>query len=134
MESKKVYQEIASKLLAMKNCKVSNNDEWLEKHKETLKKIIEDYLPHGSGFDSGCEIDYNSNSNKFIIFSSYHLMNDNGYYDGWIDFDVIVKSSLAFGIDVTIKGLFSRLPMYAYGLKDYIHEVFHNSLMETIKK
>ena len=44
-------------------------------------------LPSGSGFDSGTATE--TITDKKIVFkSSYHEMNEHGYYMAWIDFEV----------------------------------------------
>jgi hypothetical protein len=130
---KKVYQKIASTFNAYQNCIVSGNQEWKDRHEKTINDIMENNLPNGYGFDIGISFDFeNSKDNKLIMLSSYHLMNDNGMYDGWIDFKIIVKPSLAFGFTIDIIGPFSRLRSCHYGLKDYIAEIIDHCLNKTI--
>jgi len=50
---------------------------------------IAERLPHGSGIDGDWAIDILGNGN-LIISSSYHAMDDDGFYDGWADFSVRV--------------------------------------------
>lgn len=44
-------------------------------------------LPHGSGIDSDWRIELLKNGN-IHCHNAYHCMNQDGYYDGWIDFYV----------------------------------------------
>jgi hypothetical protein len=130
---KRVYQKLASTFMAYQNCIVSGNQEWKDKHEKTINDIMEHNLPNGSGFDIGISFDFeNSKDNKLIMLSSYHLMNDNGMYDGWIDFKIIVKPSLAFGFTLDIIGPFSRLRSCHYSLKDYIAETIDYCLNKII--
>ena len=81
---RKLYQIIASKIVAMKNCVEMHNHEWYPKHREAIEQLVKDYFPHGSGIDgSHGEFDYDkSNDKRLVFYSSYHFMNDGGYYDG----------------------------------------------------
>jgi hypothetical protein len=131
---KKLYQEIASEVQAYKSCIESNNTEWRDNWHARLQHIQQSILPSGSGIDSGCTIDTSkSNDDKLIIYSSYHCMDENGFYDGWIDFKVIVRPSLSFGAIVDIVGPFSaRNGKYAH-VKDYLQEVFDHCLNTEIE-
>ena len=63
----KLYQKIASTIIAAHNCEKSANLDWLKKHKETLCDIEKDILPHGSGIDSGCTINLDKSSDSKIV-------------------------------------------------------------------
>ena len=129
----KLYKEIVKINLAAKNCVNNNNEEWLTRHNEALDYIESQYLPHGSGIDSGCTINRDkTTTNKIVIDSSYHLMDDNGFYDGWLDFQVIVEPSLAFETDITIKGRFSDRNYKYEGHRDYLLEIFDHCLHQEI--
>ena len=131
MKPRPVYQEIATLIVAIKNCQKSGNEEREDRHTERLRYIQRNYLPSGSGFDGGCAIDiHRSNDKKIIIGSAYHPMNDDGFYTDWIYFEVIVTPSFQ-GCDVRVNGPFYR--HNAIDLKDYVTEVFENSLMEIVK-
>lgn len=126
---KKVYQEISARLQAIENCKRTNNQEWQKKHQETIKKIIAEFLPSGSGIDSGVALNFEkSTSEKLVFDSSYHNM-ENGFYNSWIDFSITVKPSLAFNIDLSIKGNFGKKYQ---DLKNYLGELFYDHLMQSI--
>jgi hypothetical protein len=100
---RKVYQIIASSLQAYNNCIENKNTEWLDRHRETIKRIVENYLPSGSGFDSGTRFDIDeSEPNKLIFYTSYHHMNSSGCYDGWSDHTITVTPSLSNGFDLHI--------------------------------
>lgn len=55
---------------------------------------ILDSLPHGSGIDSSWTVTLNKSS--LLLHNSYHCMDDNGYYDGWLDFTIRVSKSTLF--------------------------------------
>lgn len=127
----KLYQRMSQIISAYHNCIRSQNTEWETRHKETIESLANDYLPSGSGIDSGCQIDIdNSNQDKIIIQSSYHRMDDNGMYDGWIDFTVTVKPSLCFNYVLSIRGN----GITKYDLGEYLHSVFSESLEQEIIK
>ena len=130
---KKVYQEIAGRIKAMENCEESGNLIWREKHKDVITHIQDNYLPSGSGIDSGCVIDPinaagNYSYETLTICSSFHTMNENGMYGRWIEFRIIVKPSLQFGFTLRIAGNFGK-DQY---LKDYLLDVFNSYLDKTI--
>lgn len=126
-DAMKVYQQLARTVDALNNCRKANNTEWIEKHIGALNKVIHDHMPRGSGLDSETTIDNEkSNDGRLILYSSYHCMNENGYYDGWVDFTLTVKPSLGFAFDLRIVGNFGK-----YGfLKDYLYDAFNTAFKE----
>ena len=49
---------------------------------------LKEFLPRGSGIDSEWNIE---DKGKYLkCENSYHYMDEYGYYDGWIDFSVII--------------------------------------------
>lgn len=123
----KLYQKIASTIIAIRNCEKSGNSEWLEKHKDTLYDIEKNVLPHGGGIDSGCKINVEkSNENKIVIDVPYHCMDEHGYYAGWRDYQIVIKANLAFDFTVDIKGRDYN------GLKDYLADIFHHVMNEEV--
>ena len=115
-------QQIASLCVARRNCIDAGNTEWQANHSETLKRIARDYLPSGSGFDSGTTIDLDATDfNKIVLETSYHHMNDGGYYDGWTGHKITIKPSF-LGLDITIGGKDRN------DIKDYLHDVFSSCL------
>jgi hypothetical protein len=123
---RKLYQEIATLLQAIENCKQSNNNEWLEKHSAALLEIEKNYLPSGSGIDCGTKIDYeNSTSNKIILFFEFHHMNDCGMYCGWTEHKAIIRPDLINGIELKITGKDRN------DIKDYLYQEFDSILNST---
>ena len=122
-----VYQELARSFIAMENCKKANfdNEFWYDKHGEKIEYIIKSYLPHGSGLDGKTEIIYEKcNENKLVFSSEYHCMNEAGYYDGWINFKVVITPCLMFGYKLKIMGNFKKY----WHVKDYLHEIYTYAL------
>lgn len=122
-----LYREIASLIEARQNCRKANNTEWFDKHEETILSLVKDFMPSGSGIDSGTEIDLDrSKPDKLVFTFGYHHMNENGYYDGWTHHTLIVRPSLAHGIDITISGRDRNQ------IKDYLHETYRHALVSLV--
>jgi len=127
---RKFYQELAHYFNAYNNCIKNGNKEYETIHRQNIEQMI-DLLPHGSGIDGKTEFNFNkSRENKLIIDSSYHCMDQNGFYDGWVDFSIMITSSLIFEVDIVITGKFCK--KYE-SVKDYLQETFQYTLTETIK-
>lgn len=120
----KVYQQIARELQAAKICEKEYSDAAIEK----LKRLQEEYLPYGSGIDSGCEIDIEkSTPDKIVITFGFHHMDENGYYDGWTEHKAIVTPSLSWEFNLQITGKNRNY------IKCYLLELFHAYLETEIK-
>ena len=106
-----------------------NAEKYDEFHAPDVDRAEKEILPSGSGFDSGTTFDVAASSAEKLVFNtSYHHMNDGGYYDGWSDHVVTVKASLLFGIDIRVSGRNRN------DIKDYIIEVMHNALTSDFQK
>jgi len=104
----------------VKDIKIDEN--LITEDRDMLEDIAKNYLPSGSGIDSGCAIDVDaSDSRKIFIDTSYHHMNDGGYYDGWTEHRITVSPSFD-GIDIKISGRDRNQ------IKDYLHDVFYTAL------
>jgi len=57
-------------------------------------------------------------------------MNEDGCYDGWIDFTVKVQPSLEFDFDLKITGKFGK----HQDLKDHLYDLFNQALTQTVKE
>lgn len=120
-----LVQQFAAAFVAMGNCQRSGN-EWGARWESALDSLAADHLPSGSGFDAGSRfIAEESRPDRLIFATSFHHMNDSGFYDGWTEHRVIVTPEFAgFGLKVT--GRDKR------GIKDYIAESFHQALSESV--
>jgi hypothetical protein len=122
-----LISKIASTIEARQNCKKLNNTEWFENHTFYLEELEKKYLPHGSGIDSGCNINLElSKPDKIVIHFGYHFMNENGYYERWEYYNLVVTPSF-HGIDLRIVGKDKN------GIKDYLYQVFDYCLTEEIE-
>jgi hypothetical protein len=123
----KLISKIAGIIEAMENCKKSQNEVWLKNHSQYLAEIEKNHLPHGSGLDVGCNIDLEkSNSKKIVILTSWHNMNENGYYCGWSDFTINCYPSFR-GIELKIIG------KDKYYVKEYLYDLFYDVLEREIE-
>jgi hypothetical protein len=121
-----VIYQIASAYIARENCRKSGNALWLERHEDKIERLVSDHLPHGSGFDSGTKFDWESSTPKRLVFqTSFHHMNENGFYDGWTKHQVSVTPGFC-GLDLVIGGRDRN------EIKDYIAEVFHSALSAEV--
>lgn len=123
----KVYQRLASLVQARANC-ANGNNEWFERHTDAAEDLVKEYMPSGSGFDAGTKIDFDKTTPERLTFTtSFHHMNENGYYDGWTKHNVVVTPSLAFGFNLRVTGRDRN------DIKDYIAETFQDALSDELK-
>lgn len=117
--AQKVYSEIAQLLIAINNCEKVNNQEWKHKHSDKIDELVNKYLPHGSGFDSGTKLDYDESlPSKLVFKTAFHHMDEYGYYDNWTYHTIIIRADLAFGIDIKVTGRDRN------DIKEHIHSCF----------
>lgn len=118
-----LYQEMAVLLHAINNCELSNNKEWKSKHLDKLVALVKEHMPSGSGIDRGTQLDMGkSNPAKLVFITSFHHMNETGFYDGWTEHTVTVTASLAYGMAMKISGRNRN------EIKDYLHDIFQQAL------
>ncbi len=127
--TKPLYQQLASLLQARLNCIASNNQEWLGNHNQKILELVKEFMPSGSGIDSGTEMDLDaSNPDKLVFTFGYHHMNEGGYYDGWTFHKAIVRPSLMSGFNLTITGKDRNQ------IKEYLHETYSQALETDCKQ
>jgi len=132
--NKKVYQALASAIGARIRCKKNGNDEWFPKWEDRINEIIANYLPQGSGIDSGNTINMEkSHSNKIVIESGYHCMDEYGGYDGWIDFSIIITPDLVTGFGAKITGRFSDRHNKYSPVREYLYDIYISALNDDIE-
>ena len=96
---------------------------------DELQRLAREYLPSGSGFDSGCYIELDeSRRDKIVIRCDFHHLNENGFYSGWTTHRAIVTPCLLFGFALRITGKDKD------GIKEYIADSMHCALSAKIKK
>jgi hypothetical protein len=119
---KTLIQAIAETLSAYRWCLERGNDTKVNRERLCA---LEKLLPSGSGFDKATRVDVESTDSKIFMYTSFHHMNEVGYYDGWTDHTVIVTPTFS-GIDITVTGRDKN------DVKNYIGEVFYDCLRETV--
>lgn len=121
----KVYQAIASALVAIRNCQKSGNVEWEERHGDNIAALVRQHLPSGGGFDAGTTFDLESNLDdkreRLTFITSFHHMDSNGSYAGWSEHKVILTPSFS-GFHMKVTGRDRN------AIKDYIGDTFYNAL------
>ena len=111
-------QKLAGLVNAYHNCVKSNNTTWMNNHEDSINEICKE-LPHGSGIDGKCEIQLeNCKDDKLVFFVEFHHMDNNGYYAGWTEHNVIITPSLQFGFNIKITGKNHN------DIKTYLMDVF----------
>jgi hypothetical protein len=122
-----LVRHIASRILAIENCSRDGNLVWKSKHRDALAWFAKEYLPHGSGVDSGTTIDVDrSTPNRLVLLTSFHHM-DEGSYTNWTDHEVIVTPSLALDFNLRVTGKDQN------GIKDYLDSLFRECLAATVE-
>ena len=115
----KLYQKIASLLKSIESCRNTGNKEWEANHAATLEDLMEE-MPSGSGVDSGTKLLDNSTPDRLVFQADFHHMDENGFYDGWTEHQIIVTPSLAYGFNVRITGRNRN------EIKDYLADLFNH--------
>lgn len=122
----KIYQILGVANQARINCISAKNDVWREKWEDKINTIVNNYLPHGSGIDGKLEFNFEkSTQDKLIIDSEFHFMNENGFYDGWSNFSVVVTPDWR-DCNIYVVGRFRK--KYS-DTKDYLQDIFSEALM-----
>ena len=125
----KIYQKIALLNNARTMCEKRNNTEWFDNHTNRIEQIVKEYLPSGSGFDCGTIFNFEkSNGDKLVFNTSFHHMDENGYYSGWTEHEIIITPEFCFGFDIKVIG------KNINDIKDYIEDQFIYSLNEEYKE
>jgi len=100
---------------------------WADMAEDKIREFCRDYLPSGSGFDSGCYVEIEeSRRDKIVIRCDFHHMNDSGFYDGWTTHRAIVTPCLLSGYALRITGKDKR------GIREYIGDTIGHCLDSEI--
>jgi hypothetical protein len=119
----KRYQEIA-KCVRIINAPHSLKEN-IEGAQHELIHLM-DSAPSGSGFDNGTTIDKLSTANRLIFNTSFHHMNEDGYYIYWTSHRVIITPDLTHNFSIRITGKNKR------DIKEYIGDEFDYWLNEEV--
>lgn len=125
-----LYQAIARKIEAMRNCNASGNGEWFTRHHDAIDNLVRDHLPSGSGFDTGTQFDacdhVDNRRDRLIFTTAFHHMDESGGYVGSSHHSVIVTPSLSRGFDLRVTGRNRN------AIKEYIGDTFHAALSAMV--
>lgn len=122
----KIYIELARQIGRVHNLQNHDHDQWLIV-RDDIDEFVKKIFPHGSGFDTGTKLDWDKSTPDKIVFNAdFHHMDDNGYYDGWSEHTITVRSCMQFGFNLKIGGRNRN------GIKDYISEIFDHILNSEI--
>ena len=123
-----LYRELAGLIDARHTCIERGNKEWQDNHTQEILSLVKNHMPSGSGFDNGTKIDLDrSHADKLIFHTSFHHMNDTGYYCGWTDHTVTVTPSLYLTFNLRVSG------RNVNDIKEYIDEAFRHALMTSLQ-
>ena len=95
-------------------------------------KWVEDLagvLPHGSGIDADWTIEYRGN--YIIARNSYHCMDENGMYDGWQDFSIVIEKDEYKGKyqnNIRLHFHNGHYKADKYMLRDYLEDIIYYCL------
>lgn len=125
-----IIHRIAAELSRLANCERAldnGQDHHRVNRDDALAKLdeLQSLLPSGSGFDAGTQIDLERSTPEKIVFNtSFHHMDEAGFYSGWTEHDVTVLPSFVHGLDIRVSGRDRN------GIKDYIAEAMHHVLTQ----
>lgn len=123
MSKRYLYQELASLVQARLNCIQSGNTEWRNNHTSEISRLVDEYMPSGSGIDNGTAIDLGKSTGSKLVFNvAFHHMDENGFYCGWTDHTITITPSFS-NFDIRISGPNKR------NIKEYLHDVYSSALM-----
>ena len=126
-----LYSELASTVGAMHRCEEQPEQygEWADKHADTISALVHEYMPSGSGFDCGTQLDrVASHAEKLVFRTSYHHMTDVGYYDGWTEHTITVTPAFVSGFNIRVSGRNRN------DIKDYIADTFSQALKTELPR
>lgn len=96
------------------------------RHVDETEQLCKEFMPSGSGFDSGTRFIFDGSKPSRLIFTtSFHHMNDVGMYDGWTEHRVTVIAEHD-GMEIVVGGKDRNK------IKDYIAETFQQALSQRI--
>ena len=124
---KTLVANFATLMQARANCRASGNNEWRHIHGRVLKRLADNFLPHGSGIDGDTILSCDDAGwrERFFIHFNFHHMDELGFYDGWTTHMLTVKPTFT-GIAMSVSGQNKR------DIKNYLYEIFEHALTQTV--
>ena len=121
-----ICRQIALSFNSFVACDVADNKEWRERHKNDIVELCKNG-PSGAGIDNGTHFNFEeSKLERLVLDTSYHHMNEHGYYDGWTHHQIIVIPSLIYDFDIRVTGCDRR------DIKEHLAEVYSHWLSTEV--
>lgn len=129
----KLYKQIMTTLRAYRACRDGfGHKDWTAKHLDRLRELMT-LLPSGSGFDTGTQIEQDDNNDdRIVLKTSYHHMNEHGFYRGWSEHTIIVKPDLVHDFELRIVTHTTKGLGVDQSWRDYAAEVFTSALTREV--
>ena len=90
------------KVQVSSKCRTSSID-YTQSIIDDIQDELNQLLPHGAGIDQNWVIEH-SGSTEYMCYNSYHAMDGNGHYCGWVDFEVTIDvSTMEFSVCIDKK-------------------------------
>ena len=123
----KLYKMLAVKINARNNCIEVGNQEFADIHEDSIIELVSEYMPSGSGIDSGVSFCFEKSDGEHLVFNFvYHHMNENGFYTGWTNHVAHVTPSLTNDYYIRITGVDKN------SVKEYFYQIFSDALETEI--
>jgi hypothetical protein len=90
------------------------------------EETVLEMLPHGSGID--CKWEVEEFKPSILCKNSYHVMDENGYYDGYIDFSVRIPKHEPLDFEVHFATSSGRTHAKDLGLVEYLEDTIFWSI------
>ena len=127
-----LYRQLAQLVDARLRCleRVNENGrEWAQRHEDRIVELAREHLPSGSGFDNGTKVCLDdSTPNRLVLRTSFHHMDEHGFYREWTDHRVLVEADLMSGFRVRVTGRNVR------EIKPYIADTFCEALRTEVRE
>ena len=98
-----------------------------DSQRELITRIAET-LPHGSGINMDWTVTMPKHGNNVRFHCAYHYMDEHGFYDGWIDFSIVLpvhclgdNTAMAREFELNFHGANYR-KLARYGLRMYLED------------
>lgn len=118
--TRKFYSELAQTIQWYNDTLDGTKDEWNHIAEHDILNL-EKQLPSGSGINNGSKVNLKlSTSQKIVIDTAFHHMDENGYYDGWTEHKIIITPCLKYGYNIKVTGRNRNQ------IKDYLYDLFDN--------
>jgi len=95
------------------------------------RELLEKYLPDHSGFTVR---HIEEKKDKFVIYMDYHVMNDQGYYVGYIDFSLHIPKGNPEDFKLRVHGRRSHYLVRHYDMRWVLEEALSYDIRDMIEE